>query len=199
MGLGLDFLAGEGPKFASPVRTEADVDRLQVPDMGELQYVFDAVSLIRRELDGKVPLIGFAGSPWTIGCYMVEGQGSSDYRLIKSMLYGRPDLLHRILQINAEATTQYLNAQIQAGAQAVMIFDSWGGVLADGMFQEFSLAYTRKVMQGLIREHDGKVIPSIVFTKGGNPWLEDISACGSDAIGLDWTANLTQARQRTGD
>ena len=145
------------------------------------------------------PLIGFAGSPWTIGCYMVEGQGSSDYRLIKSMLYGRPDLLHRILQINAVATTQYLNAQIQAGAQAVMIFDSWGGVLADGMFQEFSLAYTRKVMQGLIREHDGKIIPSIVFTKGGNPWLEDISACGSDAIGLDWTANLTQARQRTGD
>ena len=199
MGLGLDFLAGEGPKFASPVRTEDDVQRLRAPDMAQLQYVFDAVSLIRRELNGKVPLIGFAGSPWTIGCYMVEGQGSSDYRLIKSMLYARPDLLHRILQINADATIEYLNAQIRAGAQAVMIFDSWGGVLADGMFQEFSLEYTKKVVQGLIREHEGQVIPSIVFTKAGNPWLEQIADCGSDAIGLDWTTSLAQTRQRTGD
>jgi uroporphyrinogen decarboxylase len=143
MGLGLDFLPGEGPRFAHPVRTEADVQKLAVPDMSRLQYVFDAVSLIRKELDGKVPLIGFAGSPWTIGCYMVEGQGSDDYRLIKSMLYGRPDLLHRMLDINAQSTIQYLNAQIAAGAQAAMIFDSWGGVLADGLFQEFSLAYTR--------------------------------------------------------
>lgn len=199
MGLGLDFLPGEGPKFAHPLRTEADVLKLAVPDPADLQYVFDAVSLIRRELDGKVPLIGFAGSPWTLACYMVEGQGSSDYRLIKQMLYGRPDLLHRILQINAQAVTEYLNAQILAGAQAVMVFDSWGGVLADGAFQEFSLAYTRQVVQGLLRQHDGRDVPVIVFTKGGGMWLEDIAACGSDAIGLDWTANLTQARARIGD
>lgn len=199
MGLGLDFIAGEGPRFASPVRTEADVAKLAVPDMAELQYVFDAVSLIRKELDGKVPLIGFAGSPWTIGCYMVEGQGSDDYRLIKSMLYSRPDLLHHMLNINAQATSQYLNAQIQAGAQAVMIFDSWGGVLADTLFQEFSLAYTRQVVQGLTREHEGRAVPVIVFTKGGGMWLEDIAACGGDAIGLDWTVNLGQARRRVQD
>ncbi len=199
MGLGLDFVNGEGPKFAHPVRSEEDVAKLAVPDMSSLQYVFDAVSLIRKELDGKVPLIGFAGSPWTIGCYMVEGQGSSDYRLIKSMLYGRPDLLHHMLEINAQATTQYLNAQIDAGAQAVMIFDSWGGVLADGLFQEFSLAYTRKVVQGLTRHREGRPVPVIVFTKGGAQWIEEIAACGCDAVGLDWTANLTQARARVDD
>lgn len=199
MGLGLDFVAGEGPKFAHPLRSEADVKKLAVPDMARLQYVFDAVSLIRKELDGKVPLIGFAGSPWTVGCYMVEGQGSSDYRLIKTMLYSRPELLHRILEINAQATQQYLNAQIQAGAQAVMIFDSWGGVLADSLFQEFSLAYTRKVVQGLVREHDGRTVPVIVFTKGGAQWIEQIAQVGCDAVGLDWTANLAQVRQRVGD
>ncbi|OZI27585.1 uroporphyrinogen decarboxylase [Bordetella genomosp. 7] len=199
MGLGLDFAPGEGPRFAQPVRTEDDVARLAVPDMAKLQYVFDAVALIRRELDGKVPLIGFAGSPWTIACYMVEGRGSADYRQIKSMLYARPDLLHRILEINAQATLQYLNAQIQAGAQAVMLFDSWGGVLADGLFQQFSLAYTRKVVDGLIREHQGRKVPVIVFTKGGGQWLEDIVACGCDAVGLDWTVNLGQARQRVND
>ncbi|OZI29678.1 uroporphyrinogen decarboxylase [Bordetella genomosp. 7] len=199
MGLGLDFAPGEGPRFAQPVRTEDDVARLAVPDMAKLQYVFDAVALIRRELDGKVPLIGFAGSPWTIACYMVEGRGSADYRQIKSMLYARPDLLHRILEINAQATLQYLNAQIQAGAQAVMLFDSWGGVLADGLFQQFSLAYTRKIVDGLIREHQGRKVPVIVFTKGGGQWLEDIVACGCDAVGLDWTVNLGQARQRVND
>lgn len=199
MGLGLDFLAGEGPKFAHPLRHEHDVQKLAVPDLALLQYVFDAVSLIRKELDGKVPLIGFAGSPWTVGCYMVEGQGSSDYRFIKSMLYKRPDLLHRILQINTQSTIEYLNAQVQAGAQAIMIFDSWGGVLADGLFQEFSLAYTRQVVDGLIREHEGRRVPVIVFTKGGGQWLEDIAACGADAVGLDWTVNLAQARQRTAD
>ncbi|MBF6617509.1 MAG: uroporphyrinogen decarboxylase [Candidimonas sp.] len=199
MGLGLDFVAGEGPKFAHPVRNEDDVKRLAVPDLARLQYVFDAITLIRKELDGKVPLIGFAGSPWTVGCYMVEGQGSDDYRLIKTMLYSRPDLLHRMLEVNALATQQYLNAQIQAGAQAVMIFDSWGGALADGHFQEFSLAYTRKVVDGLIREHEGRRVPVIVFTKGGALWLEDIAGLGCDAVGLDWTANLAKARQRTGD
>jgi uroporphyrinogen decarboxylase len=199
MGLGLSFAQGEGPRFAHPLRNEADVDRLAVPDMESLRYVFDAVTLIRRELDGRVPLIGFAGSPWTIACYMVEGQGSADYRLIKSMLYARPDLLHRILAINAQATQQYLNAQIEAGAQAVMLFDSWGGVLADGLFQQFSLAYTRQVVQGLHREREGRRVPVIVFTKGGGAWLEDIAACGCDAIGLDWTVGLGSARARVGD
>lgn len=199
MGLGLDFVAGEGPRFAHPVRTEEDVRKLAVPDMGRLEYVFDAVTLIRRELDGKVPLIGFAGSPWTIACYMVEGQGSDDYRLIKSMLYSRPDLVHRMLQINAEATVQYLNAQIQAGAQAVMIFDSWGGVLADGDFQEFSLAYTRQVIKGLVREREGRRVPVIAFTKGGALWAEEIAATGCDAMGLDWTASLGEVRGRVKD
>lgn len=199
MGLGLSFVAGEGPRFAHPLRNEDDVKRLQVPDMHRLQYVFDAVSLIRKELDGKVPLIGFAGSPWTIACYMVEGQGSSDYRLIKSMLYGRPDLLHHILQVNAQATQQYLNAQIEAGAQAVMLFDSWGGVLANGLFQQFSLHYMKQVVSGLTRHHDGRQVPVIVFTKGGAQWIEDIEAIGCDAVGLDWTASLGQARQRIND
>ncbi len=199
MGLGLEFRAGEGPHFDRPVRDERDVDALSVPDMDSLRYVFDAVSLIRRELDGRVPLIGFAGSPWTVACYMVEGKGSSDYRLIKSMLYGRPDLLHRILRINAQATADYLNAQIDAGAQAVMLFDSWGGVLADGLFQQFSLAYTRQVVAALKRENEGRRVPVIVFTKGGGLWLEDIAACGADAVGLDWTVNLGQARRRVND
>ncbi len=199
MGLGLDFVQGEGPRFAHPVRTEDDVRKLQVPDMARLQYVFDAVTLIRQELGGRVPLIGFAGSPWTIACYMVEGQGSSDYRLIKSLVYSRPDLAHRLLQVNADATIQYLNAQIEAGAQAVMIFDSWGGVLANGVFQEFSLAYTRKVIEGLKREHDGQKVPVIAFTKGGALWAEEIAASGCDAMGLDWTASLGQVRARVND
>ncbi len=199
MGLGLEFVQGEGPRFVRPVRDEADVARLAVPDMDKLRYVFDAVAQIRRELDGRVPLLGFAGSPWTVACYMVEGQGSNDYRLIKSMLYARPDLLHRILEVNARTTRQYLNAQIDAGAQAVMLFDSWGGVLADGLFQQFSLAYTRQVIQGLRREREGRPVPVIVFTKGGGAWLEDIAACGCDAVGLDWTVNLGAARKRVGD
>ena len=199
MGLGLDFKAGEGPQFARPLRSEADVAALTVPDMNALRYVFDAVALIRRELDGRVPLIGFAGSPWTLACYMVEGKGSDDYRLIKGMLYGRPDLLHRILQVNADATAAYLNAQIEAGAQAVMLFDSWGGVLADGLFQQFSLHYTRVVLSRLHREYAGHRIPAIVFTKGGGLWLEDIAASGADAVGVDWTVNLARARSRIAD
>ncbi|CAJ50821.1 uroporphyrinogen decarboxylase, partial [Bordetella avium 197N] len=199
MGLGLDFAPGEGPRFAHPLRDEADVARLAVPDMEKLRYVFDAVSSIRRALDGRVPLIGFAGSPWTIACYMVEGRGSDDYRKIKTLLYSRPELLHRVLEINAEATTRYLNAQIEAGAQAVMIFDSWGGVLADGLYQAFSLAYTRRVIAGLHREREGRRVPVIAFTKGGGLWLEDIAASGCDAVGLDWTVNLGQARARVAD
>jgi uroporphyrinogen decarboxylase len=198
MGLGLSFAEGEGPRFAHPLRDEAAVARLEVPDMAKLRYVFDAVASIRRALNGRVPLIGFSGSPWTLACYMVEGAGSDDYRLIKTMLYARPDLLHRILAINAEAVALYLNAQIDAGAQAVMIFDSWGGVLADGAFQRFSLEYTRQVLQRLKRDADGRRVPHIVFTKGGGPWLEAIGALGADVVGVDWTVNLGQARARVG-
>ncbi|MDE2049036.1 MAG: uroporphyrinogen decarboxylase [Betaproteobacteria bacterium] len=198
MGLGLSFAQGEGPRFARPVRDEAAVAALQVPDLARLQYVFDAVALIRRELRGRVPLIGFSGSPWTLACYMVEGEGSDDYRLVKSMLYARPDLLHRMLAVNADAVAAYLNAQIDAGAQAVMIFDSWGGVLADGAFQAFSLAYTQRVLAQLQRTHAGAPVPCIVFTKGGGPWLEEIAASGCDCVGVDWTVNLGQARARVG-
>ena len=198
MGLGLRFAAGEGPRFERPVRDEADVARLAVPDLERLRYVFDAVASIRRALDGRVPLIGFAGSPWTLACYMVEGAGSDDYRLVKTMLYARPDLLHRILEVNAQAVAAYLNAQIEAGAQAVMVFDSWGGVLADGAFQRFSLDYTARVLRQLIREHDGRRVPHIVFTKGGGPWLEEIAGAGPDVVGVDWTVNLGAARRRVG-
>ena len=190
MGLGLSFAQGEGPRFAHPVRTEEDVAKLAVPDLEKLRYVFVAVALIRKQLDGRVPLIGFAGSPFTVACYMVEGKGSDDYRLIKGMLYARPDLLHKILDINTQTTAQYLNAQIEAGAQAVMIFDSWGGVLADGLFQQFSLQYTQRVVAALKREREGRRVPVIVFTKGGGQWLETIAACGADAVGLDWTVDL---------
>ncbi|MFV0284629.1 MAG: uroporphyrinogen decarboxylase [Castellaniella sp.] len=199
MGLGLRFVAGEGPRFERPLRDEAAIQALQVPDLDRLRYVFDAVTLIRRELAGAVPLIGFSGSPWTLACYMVEGQGSPDYRRIKTLLYQRPDLLRHVLSVNAQAVQAYLNAQIQAGAQAVMVFDSWGGVLADGLFQQFSLAYTRQVLDGLIREHDGRRVPVIVFTKGGGQWIEDVIDSGCDAVGLDWTASLAAARRRMGD
>jgi len=199
MGLGLSFAQGEGPRFAHPVRDEAAVAALQVPDLDKLRYVTDAVTSIRRALNGRVPLIGFSGSPWTLACYMVEGAGSDDYRLVKSMLYGRPDLMERILEVNAQAVAAYLNAQIDAGAQAVMVFDSWGGVLADGAFQRFSLRYTQQVVQALQREKDGVRIPVIVFTKGGGLWLEQIAGIGADVVGLDWTVNLGAARARVGD
>ncbi len=200
MGLGLTFAEGEGPRFARPVRDEAAVAALAVPDLAKLRYVFDAVASIRRALSGRVPLIGFSGSPWTLACYMVEGAGSDDYRLVKQMLYARPDLLQRMLDINAQAVTAYLNAQIDAGAQAVMIFDSWGGVLADGAFQRFSLRYTQQVVAGLKRQGaDAARVPCIVFTKGGGPWLEEIAAIGADVVGLDWTVNLGRARALVGD
>ncbi|MFO1328288.1 MAG: uroporphyrinogen decarboxylase [Rubrivivax sp.] len=208
MGLGLSFGAGEGPKFAHPVRDEAAVAALRVPDLDRLRYVFDTVASLRRALlttddqgrrVGRVPLIGFSGSPWTLACYMVEGGGSDDYRLVKSMLYGRPDLMQRILDINTQAVAAYLNAQIDAGAQAVMIFDSWGGVLADAAFHRFSLDHTRRVVAALQREKDGQRIPVIVFTKGGGLWLQDIAACGADVVGLDWTMDLGRARAATGD
>ena len=198
MGLGLSFEAGEGPRFAQPLRDEAAVAQLAVPDLDKLRYVFDAVASIRRALAGRVPLIGFSGSPWTLACYMVEGRGSDDYRLVKSMLYARPDLMHRILDINAQAVAAYLNAQIDAGAQAVMIFDSWGGVLADGAFQRFSLHYTRQVLARLKTEAEGRRVPSIVFTKGGGLWLSEIADSGADVVGLDWTVNLGAARAAVG-
>lgn len=199
MGLGLSFELGEGPRFATPVRDEAAVARLAVPDMGKLRYVFDAVTSIRKALHGRVPLIGFSGSPWTLACYMVEGAGSDDYRLVKTMLYQRPDLMHKMLAVNADAVAAYLNAQIEAGAQAVMIFDSWGGVLADAAFQTFSLAYTARVLGQLKREHDGVKIPRLVFTKGGGQWLEAMAALDCEVLGLDWTVNLAQARARVGE
>ena len=198
MGLGLSFAQGEGPRFAKSVRDEAAVAELQVPDMAKLRYVFDAVTSIRKALNGSVPLIGFSGSPWTLACYMVEGKGSDDYRLVKTMLYSRPDLMHRILEINAQAVATYLNTQIEAGAQAVMMFDSWGGVLADAAFREFSLAYTAQVLSLLKKEHQGVRIPSIVFTKGGGVWLEDMGQLDCNVLGLDWTMNLGRARQMVG-
>jgi uroporphyrinogen decarboxylase len=200
MGLGLYFAEGEGPKFERPIRTEADVAQLAAPDPElSLTYVLDGVREIRKALAGRIPLIGFSGSPFTLACYMVEGGGSDDFRLIKSMLYSRPDLLHRILSVNARAVADYLNAQIEAGAQAVMIFDTWGGALADGAYQAFSLHYLQQVVSQLKREHEGVRIPSIVFTKGGGLWLEQIAAVGCDAVGLDWTVNLGQARRRVAD
>jgi uroporphyrinogen decarboxylase len=198
MGLGLSFALGEGPRFATPVRDEAAVKSLRMPDLDKLRYVFDAVTSIRKALNGRVPLIGFSGSPWTLACYMVEGAGSDDYRLVKTMLYSRPDLMHRMLEINADSVAAYLNAQIEAGAQAVMIFDSWGGVLADGAFQEFSLAYTARVLRQLKREHDGETIPRIVFTKGGGLWLQDMNELDCEVLGLDWTVNIGLARARVG-
>ncbi|MDB5833035.1 MAG: uroporphyrinogen decarboxylase [Caballeronia sp.] len=205
MGLGLNFVQGEGPRFERTVRTEEDVAKLHVPDIdATLRYVTDAVSQIRRALTDaqgrqKVPLIGFSGSPWTLACYMVEGGGSPDHHTVKAMAYTRPDLMHRILDINAQAVVAYLNAQIEAGAQAVMIFDTWGGALADGAYQRFSLDYIAKVVAGLKREHEGVKVPVITFTKGGGLWLEQIAAVGVDAVGLDWTMNLRQAREKVGD
>ena len=198
MGLGLYFAEGEGPKFARPLQNEADIAALQVPDMAKLRYVFDAVSSIRRALNGRVPLIGFSGSPFTLACYMVEGGGSKEFRQIKALLYRRPELLHHILNITAQAVTAYLNEQIAAGAQAVQIFDTWGGLLSDAAFPEFSLAYMRQIISDLTREHEGRRVPVILFTKGGGQWLELMAESGADALGLDWTVNLGQARQRVG-
>ena len=197
MGLGLYFADGEGPKFERPLRDEAAVMKLAAPDpTAELRYVTDAVRTIRGALANRVPLIGFSGSPWTLACYMVEGGGSDDFRQIKTMLYRRPDLVSRILDVNVAAVAAYLNAQIAAGAQAVMLFDSWGGVLADGAYQRFSLEPMRRVIAALERNNDE---PVIVFTKSGGLWLDDIAGLGCAAIGVDWTVNLGRARARVGD
>lgn len=199
MGLGLSFEAGEGPRFERTLQQEADIQQLTVPDMAKLQYVFDAVSSIRKALNGRVPLIGFSGSPWTLATYMVEGKGGTDFLTTKKMAYARPDLLHHILEVNAQTIIQYLNAQIAAGAQAVMIFDSWGGALSHNAYTEFSLNYMQKIVAGLTKTAEGKAVPSIVFTKGGALWLEAQADIGADALGLDWTVDIGQARARVGN
>jgi uroporphyrinogen decarboxylase len=200
MGLGLYFAEGEGPKFERPLREEWAINDLTAPDPNDhLRYVLDAVVEIRRALKNSVPLIGFSGSPFTLACYMVEGGGSDDFRTVKTMLYSRPDLLHKILAVNAQAVTDYLNAQIECGAQAVQIFDTWGGALSHAAYEEFSLAYMKRVIDGLKKTHDGERIPCIVFTKGGGQWLEKIADSGCDAVGLDWTTDIGAARRRVGD
>jgi len=199
MGLGLYFAEGEGPRFERPLREEWEIRDLTAPDPAtHLRYVLDTVSQVRRSLAGSVPLIGFSGSPFTLACYMIEGRGSSDFATVKKMLYERPDLLHRILEINTQAVIAYLNAQIEAGAQAVMLFDTWGGMLSHAAYHEFSLAYLRRIIAGLTREREGLRVPNIVFTKGGGGWLESIAAIGCDAVGLDWTVDIGAARARVG-
>jgi len=193
MGLGLQFTEGEGPRLERPLRDEAAVRRLAAPDPGmELRYVMDAVRLTRRALNGRVPLIGFSGSPYTLACYMVQGAGSDDWRVVKEMLYARPELLHRILEVNTRAVTDYLNAQIEAGAQVVMLFDTWGGNLTATGYEEFSLAYMRKVIAKV------RAAPCIVFTKGAGDWLGAIAASGCAAVGLDWATDARAARQKFG-
>ncbi|WP_407279260.1 uroporphyrinogen decarboxylase [Aromatoleum evansii] len=200
MGLGLYFAEGEGPRFERPLRDEWEIRNLAIPDPhAELQYVMDAVAEIRRALNGSVPLIGFSGSPWTLACYMVEGGSSDDYRKVKAMAYSRPDLMHHILSVTADSVVAYLNAQIESGAQAVMVFDSWGGALSEAAYHEFSLPYLKRVVDGLIKERDGERVPNIVFTKGGGLWIEGIADIGCDAVGLDWTMDIGRARKLVGD
>jgi uroporphyrinogen decarboxylase len=200
MGLGLYFAEGEGPKFHKPVRTEADIDQLQVINTAsDLGYVTDAVSMIRRELNGRVPLIGFSGSPWTLATYMIEGQSSRDFARAKTMLYTQPELMHQLLDKLALSVIDYLNAQIVAGAQAVQIFDTWGGALSHAAYQEFSLAYMQKIVSGLIKQADGRDVPVILFTKGGGLWLEAMADTGCHGLGLDWTMDIGAAKARVGD
>ncbi|MES9902059.1 MAG: uroporphyrinogen decarboxylase [Sedimenticola sp.] len=200
MGLGLYFTEGEGPKFEHPIRDEAAVKALGVPDPEqELGYVMDAVRTIRRELDGSVPLIGFSGSPWTLATYMVEGSGTKNFSQVKGMMFERPDLMHQLLAKTAESVTSYLNAQIAAGAQAVMIFDTWGGVLSPLDYQHFSLDYMSRIVSALNRESDGRKVPVILFTKNGGQWLDRMADSGCDALGVDWTTDLADARAMVGE
>ena len=200
MGLGLHFETGEGPKFSNPVRSRADVEKLPIPDpMDSLKYVMDAVSTIRRELDGRVPLIGFSGSPWTLATYMVEGGGTKDFSKIKGMLFSDPDALHQLLDKAAQSVISYLNAQVQAGAQSLMIFDTWGGVLSPDNYKQFSLYYMQQIVDGLQRESEGRKVPVVLFTKNGGQWLDIMADTGCDGLGVDWTMDLADARKRTGD
>ena len=199
MGMELTFTEGEGPSFPSPLRNAADVDRLCKPDPEvELRYVMDAVRLVRRELDGAAPLIGFAGSPWTLATYMVEGGGSSQYRYLKAMMFAEPALMHRLLEQLTDNVCAYLNAQIRAGAQVVMVFDTWGGILSPRDYQDFSLQYMSRIVDGLERESNGRQVPVVLFTKGGGAWLEQMADSGCDALGLDWTVDIGDARRRVG-
>ena len=199
MGLGLYFIEGEGPKFQRPIREEADVARLAVPDMETgLRYVMDAIRVIRRELGGKVPLIGFSGSPWTLACYMVEGGGSDNYSKIKAMAFNRPDLLHRLLGVVTDAVIAYLAAQRAAGAQALQVFDTWGGVLSPTLYREFSLPYLERIARELPRGEGGQRTPLILFGKGNAPHLEALAATGTDAVGVDWLVGMDEAARRIG-
>ena len=200
MGLGLYFETGEGPRFSNPIQSKADVDKLPIPDPeGELQYVMNAVRTIRKELNGSVPLIGFSGSPWTLATYMVEGSGTKTFSKVKGMMYSDPKLMHQLLDKVADSVTSYLNAQIAAGAQSVMIFDTWGGVLTPRDYKDFSLNYMQKIIDGLTRENEGRKVPVTLFTKNGGQWLEQMAATGADALGLDWTMNIAEAKRRVGD
>ncbi len=200
MGLGLYFVSGEGPKFERIIRTAADVEKLPLPDMADsLGYVMDALRLTRREIDGKVPLIGFSGSPWTLACYMVEGSSSKDFAKVKGMAFDAPEVMHALLQKLATSVTDYLNAQIEAGAQAIMLFDTWGGSLSGPNYREFSLQYMQQIMAGLKKENDGRRVPVTMFTKGGGQWLSHMAESGADALGLDWTTDMSLARYQVGD
>ena len=200
MGLGLYFATGEGPKFERTIRTAADVEKLPVPDMNEsLRYVMDAIRLTRREIDGNVPLIGFSGSPWTLAGYMVEGGSSKDFAKIKGMAFDAPDVMHALLAKLATAVTDYLNAQIEAGAQAIMLFDTWGGSLSGPNYREFSLQYMQQIIAGLKKENEGRKVPITMFTKGGGQWLSHMAEAGADALGLDWTTDISLARYQVGD
>ena len=197
MGLGLHFETGEGPKFSNPVRSKADIDKLPQIDAGtELRYVMDAVSLIRKELNGRIPLIGFSGSPWTLATYMVEGGGTKDFSKVKGLMFSDPAAMHALLNKNAIAVTEYLNAQVAAGAQALMVFDTWGGVLSPECYRQFSLAYMQQIVDGLTREADGRRVPVVLFTKNGGQWLSDMAQTGCDGLGVDWTMDLSDAKAR---
>nr|WP_276570538.1 uroporphyrinogen decarboxylase [Halochromatium salexigens] len=200
MGLGLSFAEGEGPQFARPVRSAADIDAIAVPDPeDELRYVMDAVALIRKELDGRVPLIGFSGAPWTLATYMIEGGSTKNFAHSKALMFDQPNLMHKLLGKVAESVTSYLNAQIARGAQAVMVFDTWGGVLAPSDFREFSLRYMERIVEGLTREADGRRVPVVLFAKGAGQWLDRMAETGCDALGVDWTTDLADARKLVRD
>lgn len=200
MGLGLYFETGEGPKFRKTIRSQADLDSIKVTNtVSDLDYVLNAVKTIRRELNGRVPLIGFSGSPWTLATYMVEGGSSKDFRHVKGLMYSQPEVMHGLLDMLADSVIDYLNEQIKAGAQAVQIFDSWGGALSDAAYNEFSLQYMQKIVDGLIREYDGRKVPVILFTKGGGLWLERMADTGADALGIDWTCDMGAAKARVGN